>query len=236
MMNTSINNACFRRFLPLMLASLLLSACASAPSQLSQNRADCGASLSQAQRVKLDLVEQLLSEGSYFSAQAHLEQDDSNSPRALWLTAEAQRKTGMLSEAYDNYRDLSLTCMTAAGHAGMAKILATRGDLAIAHQHMLKARHLAPTSADVRNDYGFILLAMRDFKAAQREFMTALQLKNGHPVALRNMIISLILDGDTRTALRLAQNNDINSAEFNQLLEKANHFTEPTVAKRAIVK
>ena len=66
--------------------------------------------------------------------------------------------------------------------------------------------------------------------------MTALQLKNGHPVALRNMIFSLILDGDTRTALRLAQNNDINSAEFNQLLEKANHFTEPTVAKRAIVR
>ncbi|WP_374973394.1 hypothetical protein [Spongiibacter marinus] len=213
----------------------LLSACASAPSSIAINHNDCGTSLSQAQQVKLDLVEQLLSEGSYFSAQAHLERDDSNSPRALWLTAEAQRKTGMLSEAYDNYRDLSLTCMTAAGHAGMAKILATRGDLAIAHQHMLKARRLAPTSADIRNDYGFILLAMRDFKAAQREFMTALQLRSGHPVALRNMIISLILDGDTRTALRLAQNNDINSAEFNQLLEKANHFTEPTVAKRAIV-
>ena len=232
-----LNKIVLQRGLLVGLFYCLLPACAStSSSSVASNRADCGASLKQAQRVKLDLVEQLLSEGSYFSAQAHLEQDDSNSPRALWLTAEAQRKTGLLSEAYDSYRDLSLTCMTAAGHAGMAKILATRGDLAIAHQHMLKARRLAPTNADVRNDYGFILLAMRDFKAAQREFMTALQLKNGHPVALRNMVISLILDGDTRTALRLAKNNNIDSAEFNQLLEKANHFTEPSVAQRAVIK
>ena len=225
------------RHLALIFCSLLvLSGCATSDTARYQAAADCGVSLSQPQTIKLDLVEQLLDEGNYYSALAHLENDTSGSPRALWLQAEAQRKTGLLSEAYTSYRDLSLSCMTASGHAGMAKILATRGDIDIAHQHMLKARRLSPTSADIRNDYGFILLAMQDFKAAQREFMTALQLQPGHPVALRNMIISLILDGDTRTALRLAQNNDINSAEFNQLLEKANHFTEPTVAKRAIVR
>jgi len=220
----------------LIAASLAMTACASTGQGNQRSYADCGASLDKSTIIKLDLVTQLIDEGSYYSALAHLENDESNSPRALWLLAEAQRKTGLLTEAYDSYRDLSLTCMTASGHAGMAKILATRGDLDIAHQHMLKARRLAPTSADIRNDYGFILLAMQDFKAAQREFMTALQLQPGHPVALRNMIMSLILDGDSRTAMRMAENNNVDEPEFRSLIEKANHFAEPAIAKRAVIK
>ena len=214
---------------------LTITACASVGKTNYSASQGCGKSLNQVQTVKLDLVSQLIDEGNYYSALAHLENDDSASPRALWLLAEAQRKTGLLSEAYESYRDLSLSCMTASGHAGMAKILATRGDLDIAHQHMLKARRLAPTNADIRNDYGFILLAMQDFKAAQREFMTALQLAPGHPVALRNMIMSLILDGDSRTAMRMAKNNGIDEAEFGSLIKKANHFAEPAVAKRAVI-
>lgn len=217
----------------LLIAALAaLTACSSTPQrqQLSQANS-CKASTDQAQQVKLDLVEQLLSEGSYYSALAHLEQGGQQSPRRSWLSAEAQRKTGLLSDAYQQYRELSLGCMAAAGHAGMAKILATRGDLASAHQHMLKARQLAPTNADIRNDYGFILLATGDFKAAQREFMTAMQLRKDHPVALRNMVVSLILDGDTRTAARMAKNNGIVQDEFKQLLQKSKRFSRPSVAQ-----
>ncbi len=215
----------------------LTSACASTTNQSPRQAASaCNGSLSKEQMVHLDLVQNLIEEDQFYSALAHLEGDAHNSPRALWLRAEAQRKTGLLGNAYDSYRDLSLTCMTAAGHSGMAKILATRGDLAIAHQHMLKARRLAPTSADIRNDYGFILLAMKDFKAAQREFMTALQLHPGHPVAIRNMVMSLILDGDSRTAMRMASNNNIDENEFNTLLEKANRFAEPALAQKPGIK
>lgn len=233
-MDNSYGN--FARRLFIVVFGLAIAACASAGKSSYSASQDCGKSLNQVQTVKLDLVSQLIDEGNYYSALAHLENDDSKSPRALWLLAEAQRKTGLLSEAYNSYRDLSLTCMTASGHAGMAKILATRGDLDIAHQHMLEARKLAPTNADIRNDYGFILLAMQDFKAAQREFMTALQLAPGHPVALRNMIMSLVLDGDSRTAIRMAKNNGIEDAEFSSLIEKANHFAEPAVATRAVIK
>ncbi|WP_417765448.1 hypothetical protein [Spongiibacter tropicus] len=223
------------RILSIATISIAMAACTSAQNSDYRSSLDCDKSLSQPQTMKLDLVSQLIDDGNYYSALAHLENDNSGSPRALWLLAEAQRKTGLLTESYDSYRDLSLTCMTASGHAGMAKILATRGDLDIAHQHMLKARRLAPTNADIRNDYGFILLAMQDFKAAQREFMTALQLQSGHPVALRNMVMSLILDGDSRTAVRMAQNNGIDETEFRELIRKANHFAEPAVAKQAVI-
>ncbi|WP_373084138.1 tetratricopeptide repeat protein [Zhongshania sp.] len=219
--------------LTLVLAAAASGCASTSTSSASANNQSCGPNLAQAENMKLDLVSQLINEGNYYSALAHLENDSTKSPQALWLRAEAQRKTGLLSEAYSSYRDLSLSCMTAFGHAGMAKILATRGDVSQAHQHMLKARRLAPTNSDIRNDYGFILLAHGDFKAAQREFMTALQLKPGHPVAIRNMVMSLILDGDSRTAMRMASNNGINSAEFKQLVSKANSFTRPALANKA---
>lgn len=205
-----------------LLALLLLSGCATTnPSKQDLTGSRCGFRITQAESVKLDLVEQLITEGSYYSALAHLENEQTGSARALWLRAEAQRKTGELDEAYDNYRALSMSCMGAYGHAGMGKILATRGDATRAHQHMLNARKLSPTNADIRNDYGFILLTMRDYKAAQREFMTALQLQPGHAVAVRNMVMALILDRDVRTALRMAKNNGIERPEYDQIVDKA---------------
>lgn len=210
--------------------------CASTANKQASVVGVCNAPVSQENGVKLDMVRQLIDGEQYYSALAHLENDNSNSPHALWLRAEAQRKTGLLDEAYESYRDLSLTCMTAYGHAGMAKILATRGNVPQAHQQMLTARKLAPTDADIRNDYGFILLVHREFKAAQREFMTALQLAPGHPVATRNMVMSLILDGDTRTAARMAKNNGIPVEEFRELIGKANHFKQPAFANSSSIK
>lgn len=218
------------------LIALLSSACASTQNKQASNQHSCAATLSQAENMKLDMVEQSINKGQYYSALAYLENDDTSSPKALWLTAEGQRKTGLLDEAYESYRALSLTCMTAFGHAGMAKILATRGDLPQAHQQMLTARKLAPTNADIRNDYGFILLAHRQFKDAQREFMTALQLAPGHSVAVRNMVMSLILDGDTKTAVQMAKNNDIDPQEFKQLIGKANRFKQPAFANSSSIK
>ena len=207
-----------------------LSGCASSPASKQVNINNCNVPITKEEGITLDLIEQQVLEKQYYSALAYLENAPDTNPRVLRLRAEAQRKTGMLGEAYNSYRDLSLTCLSAYGHAGMAKILATRGDLPHAHQQMLKARRLAPGNADIRNDYGFILLAHKNFKDAQREFMTALQLQPGHPVAIRNMVISLILDGDTRTAVRMAKNNGIDSAEFKYLLSQANTFKEPALA------
>lgn len=217
-------------------ALVVLSGCANMPAAKQVSAGNCNVPVSKEESVTLDLIEQQVAEKQYYSALAYLEKAPDSSPRVLRLRAEAQRNTGMLNEAYASYRNLSLSCMAAYGHAGMAKILATRGDIPQAHQQMLKARRLAPSDADIRNDYGFILLAHKDFKAAQREFMTALQLQPGHPVAIRNMVMSLILDGDSRTALRMAKNNGIPSEEFRELLSQANAFKQPTIAGSNIVK
>ncbi|POP53131.1 hypothetical protein [Zhongshania marina] len=218
------------------LAFIILSGCSSMPSSKQIAANNCNQAMSKEESVTLDLIEQQVTEKQYYSALAYLEKAPDSSPRVLRLRAEAQRNTGLLTEAYASYRNLSLSCMAAYGHAGMAKILATRGDIPQAHQQMLKARRLAPSNADIRNDYGFILLAHKEFKAAQREFMTALQLQPGHPVAIRNMVMSLILDGDGRTALRMAKNNGIPSSEFRELLSQANSFKQPTIAGNNIVK
>jgi Flp pilus assembly protein TadD len=213
-----------------LVALIVVSGCANMPASKQVSASNCNVPISKEESVTLDLIEQQVTEKQYYSALAYLEKAPDSSPRVLRLRAEAQRNTGMLDEAYKSYRNLSLSCMAAFGYAGMAKILATRGDIPQAHQQMLKARRQAPSNADIRNDYGFILLALKNFKAAQREFMTALQLQPGHPVAIRNMVMSLILDRDSRTALRMAENNDITSSEFSNLLAQANAFKEPALA------
>lgn len=219
-------------FATMLLSSVMLAGCSNTPkiaddtTRLANN---CGISLSKADSVKLDLIENQIAQKQYYAALAYLEKA-LNYPRVLKLRGDAQRHTGQLDEAFKSYRELSLTCLVAHGHAGMAKILATRGDVSQARLHMLKARRLAPADADIRNDFGFILLAHGDFRAAQREFMTALELAPGHPVAVRNMVVSLILDNDSSTAKRMAKNHKIKASEWYSLVNQAKHFNKPAVA------
>lgn len=214
-----------------LLASTLLFACASLEASEQANVASCDSKISKNDRVKLELIETKVAQRQYYAALAYLEQAPPY-PKVLKLRGDAQRNTGQLKDAYDSYRDLSLTCLSAYGHAGMAKIHAMEGRMEQAHQHMQKARRSQPTNPDIRNDYGFILLAHGDYRAAQHEFMTALQLQAKHPVAIRNMVISLILDGDRQTAISMAKNNGIAPDEFNGLVDQARQFRKPALVNK----
>ncbi|MBD2858473.1 hypothetical protein IB286_05565 [Spongiibacter sp. KMU-158] len=219
--------------LGLLCFSLGLFACASSRAQddsiAMQN--NCGIPLAKADNIKLDLIENQVNQKQYYAALAYLEKAI-NYPRVLKLRGDAQRHTGQLDAAFDSYRELSMTCLVADGHAGMAKILATRGDINQARLHMLKARQQAPANADIRNDFGFILLAYGDFRGAQREFLTTLELAPGHSVAIRNMVVSLILDQDVGTAKRMAKTHHIEAEEWYSLLDQAKNFKKPALANR----
>lgn len=209
----------------------LLTACASV-SNRKAFASDCHGEIEKEDRIKLDLIADELQRENYYSVLAKLEQAP-NYARVLKMRADAMRKTGDLRNAYDTYRDLSLTCMGAYGHAGMAKVLAEQGDLDLAHQQMQKARRLQPTNPDIRNDYGFVLLATGDYQAAQREFMTTIQLQPGNQLARRNMVMSLILNGDQKEAIDLAKKSGISPSDFQDLVRQARHFKTNSKARKA---
>lgn len=169
------------------------------------------------QNMQLALIEQLLDSQQYYSALAHLDELNSQDPRAIWLRAESLRKTGEWDQATQQYTRLTETCLAALGYQGIGKLRAANGDFQSAARALLDARNLAPTDASIRNDYGFALLAAGDLNNAVKEFQTAIELKRDHPVAGHNLILALLLQGDESAAMAAAGQYGISETEFNSI-------------------
>lgn len=206
---------------------VLISACSSQP-QVARTPVDggeqCYSESDKNRGVRLDLIRQLVGEAQYHSALAHLEREKFESEGAQFLRAESLRKTGQLDSALSAYRDLQRGCLSALGYLGSGKILAVQGKLNEALPQLKTARDMLPTDANIRNDYGFALLASGDFKGAQQEFVTAIQLENNHPTAIRNLILALILGGDTQTAWAVAEHHRIPVEEFQGMMNRSSQF------------
>lgn len=184
--------------------------------------------------VRLDLIRQLVGEGQYYSALAHLEREQFDSEGARFLVAESLRKTGQLDSALGEYKTLQKGCLRALGHLGSGKILAVKGKLGEALPQLKLARDMLPTDANIRNDYGFALLASGEFIAAQQEFVTAIQLENNHSIAVRNLVLSLILGGDIKMAWTVAEHHRIPPQDFQDLLARSAQFQQQLHKQRVV--
>ncbi len=184
--------------------------------------------------VRLDLIRQLVDEGQYYSALAHLEREDFDSDGAQFLVAESLRKTGQLDPALREYQSLQKGCLKAYGHLGAGKILAVQGKLDNALVELKRARDYLPTDANIRNDFGFALLASGQFDEARQEFVTAIQLDKNHEVAIRNLILSLILNDNTRMAWSVADHHQMPAREFQNLLARAVQFHKNLQQQRVV--
>lgn len=211
----------------IVLTALLLSACGSQPKvtgNLAEGGRQCYQESNQEQSVRLDLIRQLVDGGQYYSALAHLEREPFESDGAHFLKAESLRKTGQLDKSIGVYASLQKGCLRAFGHLGRGKVLAVQGRLGEALTELKNARDMLPTDANIRNDYGFTLLASGDFTSARQEFVTAIQLDNNHTIAIRNLVLSLILSGDTRMAWTVASHHGIPPDDFQDLMGRAAQF------------
>ena len=230
-----------RFHLAILLTSALLSACSSQP-KLSKVPVDSGKQCyqedSREMSVRLDLIRQLVSEGQYFSAIAHLEREPFTSAGSRFLMAESLRKSGQPEAALKQYHELKKGCLHALGYLGAGKILAVSGKLQAALEELKVARDLLPTDANIRNDYGFALLASGQYKRAQQEFLTAIQLQNEHRIAIKNLVLALILDQDSKSAWAVAEHHRMTPEAFQDLMVRAAHFRKASLnsSKDAVAK
>ncbi|MBB3046733.1 Flp pilus assembly protein TadD [Litorivivens lipolytica] len=218
--------------LAVVLSAALLSACSSQPKMTKvpvNSGQQCYEEKSREMSVRLDLIRQTVAEGQYYSAIAHLERERFTSDGARFLMAESLRKSGQPHKALEQYEELKSGCLHALGFLGAGKIHAITGNLQKALAELKVARDLLPTDANIRNDYGFALLANGQYPQAQQEFLTAIQLQNEHPIAIKNLVLALILDRDAKAAWAVAEHHKMTPESFQNLMVRAAQFRKASV-------
>jgi len=177
-------------------------------------------------RLHLELIEKMLEGGRAHAALAHLDAltpEAAAVPGARLLRAEALRRIGQTDPAWRIYEALLVTEAAAPAWRGLALIKVDKGDLETAVDWLRKARDLQPTSARIRNDLGYALLLRGDLGQAKLELVTALEL-DGARRAARNLVLVLLLEGDSEGAERLARRHEIDGRALDRLRQRADHL------------
>ncbi|PSJ48133.1 hypothetical protein C7H85_04940 [Zobellella endophytica] len=175
-------------------------------------------------QVQLSLIRRLLNEEKYYSALASLDGLTDDSAQAQLLRADLLRLLERRAEAAPLYLRLIRGCVAGAAHHGLALLQAEQHELAGALDHFRRAVALAPTDTDIRNDFGFALLAVGQEREARAQLMTALELAPAHRVAARNLWFLLLKQGHTDQADALARRFGWDSQERDRVIAAARRF------------
>lgn len=214
------------QYAPIIVFSLLLTACAVMPAgetaYSAQFRSNaCSEKPSGDVAVKLDMVQQLMSSGRMHAALAHLDNINSDAIQATYLRAEILRQSERSDEAKLLYQQLTESCFAGQGHHGLGLIAGRNQQLAEAELQLAKAAGLLPINAHIRNDYGYALLMNGNFSDARHEFLTAIELDSGSRLAETNMVILLFLQDEQQKAKAFASKLNMDTKTLAELQVQA---------------
>ncbi|MGX2040312.1 tetratricopeptide repeat protein [Methylocaldum sp. MU1018] len=189
----------------------------------------CGGTLSPEQRMYLDLVYEMVKQGQYYAALAHLDQLEkkaSSAPQNVYLRAESLRGIGRPERAAKLYRSLLDGCMAGYSLHGLGLLAAAAGRLDEAEDFLMRAGRERPASADVRNDLGMVLLLAGRRDAARQEFLTAAELDRKDPLPVENLIVLMLMDDNPREAKRVAERRGLSEQDLERLALRARRLAE----------
>lgn len=210
---------------------MLLGGCALQPpgqqtasQRLSLKNVSCDTDLQPEQQVELDLVDRLMKSGKNHAALAQLE----NKPLATedhWLRyGQLLATTGNLSKAQTVFQTLVNQCHTGRAQHGLGMVLLKENEVDAALTHLRIARERDPADADVRNDYGYVLLLVGDYKKAAFELRTAMELGDGKGPVRENLAVAYILTNNWSGLQWMQQQYDLTAKERQYAKKLANQF------------
>ncbi|OIN51976.1 hypothetical protein BLL37_19475 [Pseudomonas azotoformans] len=185
------------------------------------------------QELALNLSDDLASEGKLHASLANLQNLPESLPQVRQRKARTYRLLGR-SEAEPLYRSLLGTCMTADGEHGLGQLAVARGDNGQAMAHLQRAAQLAPTDEKIRNDLGVVYLNQLRVEDARFEFMTAIELKQGDPLAAVNLVTLLIYQNDWGQAAKVVSQLGLSREQFTEAQARAEKLKATGVATRKV--
>ncbi|WP_426191650.1 tetratricopeptide repeat protein [Pseudomonas sp. NFXW11] len=187
--------------LALALGLALLSGCAShgGASWSSQSAPPSCAKVDSDQELSLSLADEMINNGKLHAGLANLQRLPDDLPAVRLRKAKIYRLLGQ-PEADTLYRSLLSGCLAAEGEHGLGQLAAAHNDNELALRYLQRAARLSPTDEKIRNDLGVVYLNQRRLKEARFEFITAMELKQGDPLAALNLVTLLIYQGNWKQA------------------------------------
>lgn len=171
-----------------------------------------------------DLIRNMVEQGKYYAAVAHIEaqrRQTGDTAQLRWLEGDARRRLQQYPEAVRLLQSLARTPYAARAEHGLGLIAAARGQPDEARARFEQAVQLAPTVAEFRNDLGVSHLQAGRYAPALVELATATELAPGDTRARNNLIILLLASGDARRAREVADAVGLNPEAFARLQREA---------------
>lgn len=185
------------------------------------------------QELALNLSDDLANEGKLHASLANLQNLPDTLPQVRQRKARNYRLLGR-SEAEPLYRSLLGTCMTAEGEHGLGQLAAAKGDNGQAMAHLQRAARLAPTDEKIRNDLGVVYLNQLRLEDARFEFMTAIELKQGEPLAAVNLVTLLIYQDDWGQAAKVVSQLGLSPEQVTEAQARAVKLKDSSAAARNV--
>lgn len=186
--------------------------------------------------VYTDLIRNMLAQGQYYAALAHIQQQQrsgGNSVELRFLEAEAHRHLGQVVAADKLYRQLLRGDYAAQSYRGLG-LLHASADLAASTQFLREAVQRQPTNADMRNDLGYALMAAGRYREALLEIATAVELDRHSNKARNNLIILLMLSRDESGVKKVAEAGGVNAQALARLRKQAETLSTRIAANRGV--
>lgn len=206
-----------RRAALLLATALVVTGCAapgSSPENETYHQVSCTTTKQPEHQLQLDAVDSLMARSQPYAALAKLESEGMATEHHWVRRGQLLASTQQINEAADVFWALATRCGSAMGHHGLGLVYLKQKKLDLGLRELKTARELAPSSSDVRNDYGYALLLTGQLGEAVFELRTAFELANGEGAVRQNLAAVYVLMNDRAGLTMLRQQYDLSMTEM----------------------
>ncbi len=219
------------------LAALLLSACASAPQHGGGppvEKTENEAPPLKEEEIHTGLIRQMLDNGQYYAALAHIEDEKrkGGSDELTLLEGDARSHLGQQAQADALYRKLLNTRYAAQAYHGLGRLYVDT-DLDGSIRNLRSAVERAPTDVDFRNDLGYALMEAGRYTEANLQLSTAAELAPSQLKSRNNLIILMMLVGNEGAVRQLGQESAMTPERLKDLRDSAQSIRDTQKARAA---